>query len=52
MVIQPPDSVVSVLKTTTDRQGQNFAFVVGEGDQNSFVADVNDIERTLDLLPN
>ncbi len=50
LVIQPPTRVVSVLKANTDRQGQTYAFVVGTGDESSFQVDIQDIDRTLDLL--
>lgn len=49
LVIQPPARAVSVLKMFTDRQGQNFSLVVGEGSNEAFSADVGEIERTLDL---
>jgi len=49
-VIQPPDRAVTVLKLTTDRQGQDFGFVVGKGTNEAFSADIDEIERTLDLF--
>ena len=49
-VIQPPLRAVSALKLLTDRQGQDYAMVVGEGTQDAFTADIDEIERTLDLL--
>jgi hypothetical protein len=49
-VIQPPHRVVSVLKLATDRQGQTYAFVVGEGGLDEFSVSEVDVERTLDLL--
>lgn len=49
LAIQPPDRVVSFLKMSTDRQGQAYAFVIGEGDSDGFTANVDEIERTLDL---
>ena len=49
LVIQPPDRAVSVLKLTTDRQGQDYCFVVGRGRNEAFSADIDEIERTLDL---
>lgn len=51
LVIQPPYRVVSTLKATTDRQGQGYAFVVGDGGREEFSVDIDDVERTLDLLP-
>ena len=50
LVIQPPDRVVSVLKMITDREGQTFAFVVGEGSSRAFAASVDEIDRTLDMV--
>lgn len=49
LVLQPPTRTVSVLKVVTDRQGQDFAFVVGTGGHEEFQVDVDEIERTLDL---
>lgn len=49
-VIQPPHRVVSVLKLATDRQGQAFAFLVASGGKEEFSVQMNDVERTLDLL--
>lgn len=49
MVIQPPTRAVSVLKLITDRQGQDYSFVVGTGNNDGFSASVDEIERTLDL---
>ncbi|WP_336969870.1 glycosyltransferase family 61 protein [Sphingobium aromaticiconvertens] len=49
LVIQPPGRAVSVLKLMTDRQGQDYSFVVGVGNNEVFDASVGEIERTLDL---
>lgn len=49
LAIQPPARAVSVLKLTTDRQGQDYCLVVGRGSNEVFSADIDDIERTLDL---
>lgn len=49
-VIQPPDRTLSVLKASTDRQGQTFAFVVGSGSTENFRVDFDEVARTLDLL--
>ncbi len=49
LVIQPPDRVVSVLKMITDREGQTFAFVIGQGSSNAFAASLDEIVRTLDM---
>lgn len=48
-VIQPPDRVVSVLKTITDRQGQTYSFLVGEGAQDRFSVEWDEVDRSLDL---
>ncbi len=50
-VIQPPERVVATLKMVTDRQGQSFAFVVAEGTDTRFRVDWEEVQRTLDLLP-
>lgn len=49
LVIQPPARTVSVLKLITDRQGQDYSLVIGVGTNGAFSADVEEIERTLDL---
>lgn len=49
-VIQPPLRAVSALKLLTDRQGQDYALVVGEGTNDAFTANIDEIERTLDLV--
>lgn len=49
-VLQPPDRVVSVLKVITDRQGQRYGFVVGEGSRDGFHLTWNDVARSLDLV--
>lgn len=49
-VIQPADRVVSALKVITDRQGQGYAFVVGEGTCESFRVEWGDIDRTLEMV--
>ena len=50
LVIQPPLRAVSALKLLTDRQGQGYALVVGEGTNHAFTANIDEIERTLDLV--
>lgn len=50
LALQPPARAVSVLKMITDRQEQEFAFVVGQGGDADFVIDPEEVERTLDLL--
>jgi hypothetical protein len=49
LVIQPPTRVVSVLKLWVDRQGQDYAVVIGSGNHDVFDADIREIELTLDL---
>lgn len=49
-VLQPPDRVVSVLKVVTDRQGQRYGFVIGEGTREGFHLTWNDVARSLDLV--
>jgi capsular polysaccharide biosynthesis protein len=48
-VIQPPDRAVSALKKLTDRQGQDYALLVGVGTHEAFSIDGDEVERTLDL---
>lgn len=50
LAIFPPTRAVSVMKMLTDRQEQDFAVVIGEGNDEAFTADIDDIERTLDLV--
>ncbi|TCM20830.1 uncharacterized protein DUF563 [Novosphingobium sp. PhB165] len=50
LVIQPQTGVNSTLKRLTDRQGQDYALVVAKGANNGFIADIDDVERTLDLV--
>lgn len=49
-VIQPADRVVSVLKVMTDRQGCDYAFVVGDGTCDNFHVSWTDIERTMEMV--
>ena len=51
LTLQPPHRFCSVLKRTMDRDGQHFAFVVCQGDAAGFHADLDEVDRTLDLLP-
>jgi hypothetical protein len=54
LALQPPHRFCSVLKRTMDRDGQHFAFVVCQTDppaNDGFRADLDEVERTLDLLP-
>ncbi|MFV3406575.1 MULTISPECIES: glycosyltransferase family 61 protein [Pseudomonas] len=49
--LQPPNRFVSYYKYLADRDGQHFAFVVGTPQGEGFTIDINEVERTLDLLP-
>lgn len=51
LVLQPPDRFVTVYKNTVEREGQHFAFVVGQPRGDGFYVDPVEVERTLDLLP-
>ncbi len=50
LTLQPPDRVTSVLKITTDRQGQGFAFVVGRGERDRFHVEWPEVVATLRLI--
>lgn len=50
LVIQPPDRVLPLLKISCDRQGQKFAFVVGNGPKHGFHVDWQDVAKTMDLV--
>lgn len=51
VTLQPPDRFVCFYKYLTDRDQQHFAFVVGIPNGDNFRIDLNELERTLDLLP-
>ncbi|KIY41047.1 hypothetical protein TZ03_09110 [Pseudomonas sp. 10-1B] len=51
VTLQPPNRFVCFYKYLTDRDQQHFAFVVGIPNGNNFRIDLNELERTLDLLP-
>lgn len=50
LVFQPPDRTVAALKTLTDRQGQRYALLVGDGSTAGFTINWDDVRCTLDLL--
>ena len=50
LTLQPPDRVTSVLKIATDRQGQGFAMLVGEGDKTGFRIRWDEVVATLRLI--
>ena len=51
LILQPPDRFCGVIKMTTDMENQNFAFVVGIPKEEGFYIDMEEVERTIDLLP-
>jgi hypothetical protein len=51
LTIQPPKRFSLVYKDLADRERLNFGFVLGAPDGDDFVADLTEVERTLDLLP-
>lgn len=51
LTLQPPNRFVSYYKYLTDRDRQNFGFVVGTPEGDGFKIDVQEVERTLDLFP-
>jgi hypothetical protein len=51
LTLQPPNRFVSYYKYLTDRDHQNFGFVVGTPEGDGFKIDVEEVERTLDLFP-
>ncbi|VVO55293.1 hypothetical protein PS858_00494 [Pseudomonas fluorescens] len=46
-----PSTVVCFFKYLTDRDRQNFGFVVGTPPGAGFTIDPDEVERTLDLFP-
>ncbi|VVM38744.1 hypothetical protein PS623_00161 [Pseudomonas fluorescens] len=51
LTLQPPNRFVSYYKYLADRDGQHFAFVVGQPEGDGFIIDRDELDRTLDLLP-
>jgi hypothetical protein len=51
LTLQPPNRFVGLYKHLTDRDGQYFGFVVGTSRGADFTANVDELERTLDLFP-
>jgi hypothetical protein len=51
LALQPPDRFVSLYKDLTDRDHQQFGFVVGHAEGTGFRIDPVEVERTLDLFP-
>lgn len=52
LALQPPDRFSGVLKLTADMEDIHYAFVVGMPGEQGFTIDPQEIERTLDLVPN
>lgn len=50
LALQPPNRFSGVIKWTTDPNGLDYAFVVGHPDREGFVVDVDEVERTIDLI--
>jgi hypothetical protein len=51
LVLQPPTRFLCFFKYLTDRDHQNFGFVVGIPEGDGFRIDPDEVERTLDLFP-
>lgn len=51
LTLQPPNRFVQTLKDLTDRDHQNYGFVVGSAEDKGFRIDPVEVERTLDLFP-
>jgi hypothetical protein len=51
LTLQPPDRFCGVIKRTTDMEYLNYGFVVGQAEEGGFRADPDEVERTLDMLP-
>jgi hypothetical protein len=51
LTLQPPDRFCGVIKRTSDMEYLNYGFVVGRAEEGGFRADVDEVERTLDLFP-
>lgn len=50
LTIQPPERVTAALKLVCDRMELRFGAVIAEGGFDTFSVDVEEVERTLDLL--
>lgn len=51
LVLQPPNRFICFFKYLTDRDQQNFGFVVGTPAGDGFTINPDEVERTLDLFP-
>ena len=52
LTLQPPNRFCYSYKPKTDRDLQNFGFVIGYNDGDGFRVDPSEVERTIDLFPN
>lgn len=50
LILQPPGRFSAIYKDLTDRDEQQFGFVVGTPKGDDFVIDPEEVERTLDLF--
>lgn len=51
LTLQPPNRFCGVLKMTTDMENIHYGFVVGILKEESFYINLEEVERTIDLLP-
>ena len=51
LTLQPPNRFCGVLKMTTDMENINYGFVVGTQKKEGFYVNLEEVERTIDLLP-
>jgi hypothetical protein len=51
VALQPPNRFVGLYKHLTDRDHQNFGFVVGQPVEEDFHISLDEVDRTLDMLP-
>lgn len=50
LTLQPPNRFCYSYKPKTDRDAQNFGFVIGYNDGDGFRVDASEVERTIDLF--
>lgn len=51
LTFQPPNRFCGVLKITTDMEDIHYGFVVGIPKEDDFYINLEEVERTIDLLP-
>lgn len=51
LTLQPPYRFCGVIKITTDMENLNYGFVVGIPKEDGFFINLEEVERTIDLLP-